>query len=412
GSAHLIYAYCEGQICASAELSITIVKTLTSLSISPNTINVTTSGTYELSGITATAHYSDSTAAAVTGGTWSKASGDGSVSGHIYTAPDTTGSAHLIYAYCEGQICASAELSITIVKTLTSLSISPNTINVTTGGTYELSGITATAHYSDSTAAAVTGGTWSKTSGDGSVSGHIYTAPDTTGSAHLIYAYCEGQICASAELSITTIVKTLSSLSLNPNTINVTTGGTYELSGITATAHYSDSTAVTVTGGTWSKTSGEGSVSGHIYTAPDTTETAYLRYIYCEGQTCASAELSITIDKPTITWQTDFDTAQQLSSSSGKKILIDFCASWCGWCAIMDQETYSNSSIIQLINDSFIPLRLDDSVPANSTYYTQYNITGLPACVILNSSDFSEVTRFVGYRDAATFSTELQGVNN
>ncbi|HRO46040.1 thioredoxin family protein [Agriterribacter sp.] len=42
-----------------------------------------------------------------------------------------------------------------------------------------------------------------------------------------------------------------------------------------------------------------------------------------------------------------------------KDILIDLYTDWCGWCKVMDRNTYTNPDVIQYLNDKFYPVKLN-----------------------------------------------------
>ena len=48
----------------------------------------------------------------------------------------------------------------------------------------------------------------------------------------------------------------------------------------------------------------------------------------------------------------------KIKSTEGKHLLIDFTASWCGWCKRMDRDTFSDEQIINYINENFIPVKV------------------------------------------------------
>ena len=55
-------------------------------------------------------------------------------------------------------------------------------------------------------------------------------------------------------------------------------------------------------------------------------------------------------------WGTEaFETARTLD----RPILLDIGAVWCHWCHVMDQESYENLEIAHLINDRYIPIKVD-----------------------------------------------------
>jgi uncharacterized protein YyaL (SSP411 family) len=54
----------------------------------------------------------------------------------------------------------------------------------------------------------------------------------------------------------------------------------------------------------------------------------------------------------------------EAASASGSPVLLAITAAWCRWCALMDETTYSEPSVIRLINDHFVPVRVDgDAAP-------------------------------------------------
>lgn len=42
-----------------------------------------------------------------------------------------------------------------------------------------------------------------------------------------------------------------------------------------------------------------------------------------------------------------------------KKILIDVYTGWCGWCKVMDRETFTNADVIKYVNQNFYAVKLD-----------------------------------------------------
>ncbi len=56
------------------------------------------------------------------------------------------------------------------------------------------------------------------------------------------------------------------------------------------------------------------------------------------------------------TWSQDaFDEAQD----QGKPVLVDSGAVWCHWCHVMDHESYEDPDTAELINERFVPIKLD-----------------------------------------------------
>jgi len=60
-----------------------------------------------------------------------------------------------------------------------------------------------------------------------------------------------------------------------------------------------------------------------------------------------------------IGWREWSDEAFEQAEREDKLILLDITASWCHWCHVMDRTTYSNPQVIAIINEKFIPIRVD-----------------------------------------------------
>lgn len=63
-------------------------------------------------------------------------------------------------------------------------------------------------------------------------------------------------------------------------------------------------------------------------------------------------------DQP-VKWQIFSDEAFKLARELNRPILLDIGASWCHWCHVMDSESYSDLEIASLINDMFVPIKVD-----------------------------------------------------
>lgn len=70
------------------------------------------------------------------------------------------------------------------------------------------------------------------------------------------------------------------------------------------------------------------------------------------------------------------------ATAQKKLIILDLTASWCHWCHVMDSTSYSDRDIIRLINENFIPIRVDiDKRPDISE---RYNRGGFPTTAFLS----------------------------
>jgi uncharacterized protein len=75
-----------------------------------------------------------------------------------------------------------------------------------------------------------------------------------------------------------------------------------------------------------------------------------------------------------------FEEARRLD----RPILLSISAVWCHWCHVMDETTYSNGGVIELINNEYVPIRVDNDVRPDINQ--RYNMGGWPTTAFLTPS--------------------------
>lgn len=83
-------------------------------------------------------------------------------------------------------------------------------------------------------------------------------------------------------------------------------------------------------------------------------------------------------NKEKIKWYS-LEEANELNKVNKRKILVDLYTDWCGWCKVMDKNTFNNQKVIQYINKKFYPVKLNAEIREsiifkNKTY--KYVATG------------------------------------
>ena len=60
-----------------------------------------------------------------------------------------------------------------------------------------------------------------------------------------------------------------------------------------------------------------------------------------------------------IDWHEWGDSAFERAKAEDKPILLDIGAVWCHWCHVIDRESYENVEIAKIINEHFVPVKVD-----------------------------------------------------
>ena len=55
------------------------------------------------------------------------------------------------------------------------------------------------------------------------------------------------------------------------------------------------------------------------------------------------------------TWQEALD----LAAKENKYIMVDAYTDWCGWCKVMDKETFTDAGVGAVVNENFIPVKIN-----------------------------------------------------
>lgn len=85
--------------------------------------------------------------------------------------------------------------------------------------------------------------------------------------------------------------------------------------------------------------------------------------------------VNVAAQSESINWQKDYKAALAVSRETGKPILIDFWATWCQPCAVMDEKFWTRADVVEAVK-SFVPLKVD--YDAQRDLAKQFIVRGLP----------------------------------
>ncbi len=74
------------------------------------------------------------------------------------------------------------------------------------------------------------------------------------------------------------------------------------------------------------------------------------------------------------------------AAEEGKPVFLAISAVWCHWCHVMDETTYSDPRVIEILNRSYVPVRVDTDMRPDVN--RRYNQGGWPSAAILTAEGF------------------------
>ena len=68
-----------------------------------------------------------------------------------------------------------------------------------------------------------------------------------------------------------------------------------------------------------------------------------------------------------VNWMS-FEEAVEASKVEKKKIFIDVYTDWCGWCKVMDKNTFNQETVAAYLNENFYAVKLDGEQKEDITF--------------------------------------------
>lgn len=93
-------------------------------------------------------------------------------------------------------------------------------------------------------------------------------------------------------------------------------------------------------------------------------------------------------------WIHDFDEAVRIGKATGKTLMVDFYATWCGPCKMMDAEVFQSDQFKQNVKD-FVLVKVDGDV--HTGLLRKYGVEAYPTVKFINPNSGQVIHEFVGY---------------
>ena len=106
-----------------------------------------------------------------------------------------------------------------------------------------------------------------------------------------------------------------------------------------------------------------------------------------------------------VNWRSDYSSARKEAQEKGLPLIIDFGTKTCFFCNKLDQTTFRDPKVIGVMNDRFVPLKVDAEVDVQLA--SSLRISSYPT-VVLAGPDGKILGTMVGYKEAGDFHENLQ----
>jgi thioredoxin-related protein len=115
--------------------------------------------------------------------------------------------------------------------------------------------------------------------------------------------------------------------------------------------------------------------------------------------------------KAQVKWM-KFGDAVAASQKEPRKIFVDIYADWCGWCKVLDRDTFSNAVIAKILNEQYYPVKLDAESKETHTLPDGRKVSSAELAASLAASKPGEkygLPTMVVLNEKAAILTRIQG---
>jgi thioredoxin-related protein len=101
-----------------------------------------------------------------------------------------------------------------------------------------------------------------------------------------------------------------------------------------------------------------------------------------------------------LTFNTQVQPSLEAAKEQGKPIFVYARSQVCGWCKKFESETFTNKTVVRILNEKFILLSIDVYEQKNDSI--NLRVRGTPTEIFLNKNGI-EINRIPGYSETQQF---------
>ncbi len=108
-----------------------------------------------------------------------------------------------------------------------------------------------------------------------------------------------------------------------------------------------------------------------------------------------------------VKWRYDYQAARKESQERGLPLIVDIGTQSCFWCRRLDETTFRDARVINVMNEKFVPLKVD--AERHGALAQALRVTSYPT-LVLAGPDGTIINVLEGYQEAASLHDSLQRV--
>jgi thioredoxin-related protein len=123
--------------------------------------------------------------------------------------------------------------------------------------------------------------------------------------------------------------------------------------------------------------------------------------LFSEARLCAQEQGAVLLSPwVDLKWRSDYNAARKEAQEKNLPIIIDFGTPTCFWCRKLDESTFRDPRVVALMNDRFVPLKIDAEREIHLTNYLR--IESYPT-IVMATHDGKILDYLKGYQEAEAF---------
>ena len=124
------------------------------------------------------------------------------------------------------------------------------------------------------------------------------------------------------------------------------------------------------------------------------------------------------------------DDIEKMKNIGDRKILVDIYTGWCGWCKKMDENTFTDPTVVEFLNRNYVLVKFNaeqkEAIKYQGETFELVKIgrrktnklavkfldgrIGYPAIVFLDGNNLEKIKTSSGYKDAQQLLKELHAL--